>query len=76
MQAKRQVGSLFKPFVYTAAIDKGYTAASMLDDVADVVRRRRPNQPPYEPKNYDQEYQGPITLRARSKSRATCRRSR
>ena len=40
-QAKRQVGSLFKPFVYMAAIDSGYTAASQLEDVADVVRRRR-----------------------------------
>ena len=41
VQAKRQVGSLFKPFVYMAAIDSGYTAASKLEDVADVVRRRR-----------------------------------
>ncbi len=38
IQAKRQVGSLFKPFVYTAAIDKGYTAASDADGRADVLR--------------------------------------
>jgi penicillin-binding protein 1A len=61
-QAMRQVGSLFKPFVYTAAIDRGYTAQSMLDDTPasyDVG----PNQPPYEPKNYTRDYEGPVTLR-------------
>ena len=62
MQAKRQVGSLFKPFVYTAAIDKGYTAASMLDDVP-MSFDAGAGQPPYEPQNYDHEFQGPLTLR-------------
>ena len=62
IQAKRQVGSLFKPFVYTAAIDKGYTAASMLADVK-MSFPAGPNQPLYEPQNYDKEFQGPITLR-------------
>ena len=62
VQAKRQVGSLFKPFVYLAAIDGGYTAATMLSDVPmsfDVG----PGQPPYEPKNYDREFRGDLTLR-------------
>ena len=54
-QAMRQVGSLFKPFVYTAAIDRGYTAQSELDD-APVSFNAGPGQPPYEPKNYDREY--------------------
>ena len=62
IQAKRQVGSLFKPFVYTAAIDKGYTAASMLADVK-MSFPAGPNQPLYEPQNYDKEFQGPLTLR-------------
>ena len=62
IQAKRQVGSLFKPFVYTAAIDKGYTAASILEDVKTTFPSG-PNQPPYEPQNYDHTFQGPITLR-------------
>ncbi len=62
VQAKRQVGSLFKPFVYMAALDKGYTAMSQLEDVP-VSFNVGPNQPPYEPKNYDHEYKGPITLR-------------
>ena len=62
IQAKRQVGSLFKPFVYMAAIDKGYTAASMLADVK-MSFPAGPNQPLYEPQNYDKEFQGPVTLR-------------
>jgi penicillin-binding protein 1A len=61
-QAMRQVGSLFKPFVYTAAIDTGYTAQSMLDDVP-VSYEAGPGQPPYEPKNYDREFKGEVTLR-------------
>jgi penicillin-binding protein 1A len=62
-QAMRQVGSLFKPFVYTAAIDSGYTATSTLDDTpASFVVG--PNQPLYEPKNYDKKFEGPnIPLR-------------
>jgi penicillin-binding protein 1A len=61
-QAMRQVGSLFKPFVYTAAIDRGYTAQSMLDDTP-VSYEVGPNQPLYEPKNYTRNYEGPVTLR-------------
>ncbi|HET9372862.1 MAG TPA: transglycosylase domain-containing protein, partial [Vicinamibacterales bacterium] len=61
-QALRQVGSLFKPFVYTAAIDLGYTAQSIIDD-SPASFPAGPNQPPYEPKNYDHEFHGPITLR-------------
>jgi penicillin-binding protein 1A len=61
-QAMRQVGSLFKPFVYTAAIDRGYTADSVLDD-SPVSFNPGPNQPPYEPQNYDREFLGPVTLR-------------
>ncbi|ODS55075.1 MAG: hypothetical protein ABS36_09995 [Acidobacteria bacterium SCN 69-37] len=61
-QAKRQVGSLFKPFVYAAAIDRGYTAASILDD-SPASFNVGPNQPPYEPRNYDRTFRGPIPLR-------------
>jgi penicillin-binding protein 1A len=61
-QAQRQIGSLFKPFVYAAAIDRGYTAESVLDDSpASFVAG--PNQPPYEPRNYDRTFKGPISLR-------------
>jgi penicillin-binding protein 1A len=61
-QALRQVGSLFKPFVYTAAIDRGYTAQSELDD-SPVSFNAGPGQPPYEPRNYDREYHGWVTVR-------------
>jgi len=61
-QAERQVGSLFKPFVATAAIDRGYTTQSLLDD-SPASFDVGPDQPPYEPENYDHEYHGMITLR-------------
>ena len=61
-QARRQVGSLFKPFVFTAAIDHGFTPVStFLDEEISYVAG--PNQPPYEPKNYDKTYKGLVTLR-------------
>ena len=62
VQAQRQVGSLFKPFVYMAAIDRGYTAATELEDVPSSFEAG-PGQPLYEPKNYDREFLGPVTLR-------------
>jgi penicillin-binding protein 1A len=61
-QAQRQVGSLFKPFVYTTAIDGGYTAATKIVDEP-VSYEVGPNQPRYEPKNFDNKYQDEITLR-------------
>jgi penicillin-binding protein 1A len=61
-QAQRQVGSLFKPFVYAAAIDRGYTTQSLIEDTpASFVAG--PGQPPYQPGNYDRKYRGTITLR-------------
>jgi penicillin-binding protein 1A len=61
-QALRQVGSAFKPVVYTAAIDRGYTPVSMLHD-SPVSFVAGPNQPLYSPQNYDRKFQGTITLR-------------
>ena len=61
-QAARQVGSAFKPFVYTAAIDRGYTPISTILD-APVAFPAGPNQPPYSPQNYDHEFWGSVTLR-------------
>lgn len=62
VQALRQVGSAFKPFVYAAAIDRGYTPVSILQDVPTSFPAG-PDQPPYVPENYDRTYEGPITLR-------------
>ena len=68
-QAYRQLGSLFKGVLYAAAVDQGYTANSIvLDDP--VSYDVGPAQDLYEPTNYDNTYEGPITLRrALEKSR-------
>ena len=68
-QAYRQLGSLFKGVLFAAAIDQGYTTTSIIQDEPasyDVG----PNQALYAPTNYDEKYEGPITLRyALEKSR-------
>ncbi len=61
-QAYRQVGSAFKPFVYTAAIDSGYTPVSVLMDTP-VSFNGGAGQQAYTPLNYDRQFEGPITLR-------------
>ena len=61
-QARRQVGSLFKPIVYTAAIDRGFTPVSVFIDEP-VAYDVGPGQPPYSPNNYDRTFEGPVTLR-------------
>ena len=61
-QAYRQLGSLFKGVLYAAAIDRGFTPTTIIDDTLtsyDVG----PDQPLYEPQNYDDTYEGPVTLR-------------
>jgi penicillin-binding protein 1A len=61
-QARRQVGSLFKPIVYTTAIDRGFTPVSVFVD-APVSFDAGAGQPAYQPQNYDRKYEGPVTLR-------------
>ena len=61
-QAYRQMGSTVKPFLYTAAIDRGLTPTTILVD-APAEFFAGPNQPMYRPGNYDGKYEGPITLR-------------
>ena len=61
-QAHRQMGSAFKPIIYTAAIDRGFTPVSMFIDEP-VSYPVGPNQPLYEPLNYDRKYEGAVTLR-------------
>lgn len=61
--APRQPGSSFKPFTYVTAFHKGWTAASMLADIPTQFDAG-PNQPPYEPKDYDLQYRGPVLARA------------
>ena len=61
-QARRQMGSIFKPIVYTAAIDRGFTPVSVFVDEP-VKFDAGPNQAPYAPLNYDRKFEGPVTLR-------------
>jgi penicillin-binding protein 1A len=61
VQAYRQLGSTFKPIVYTAAIDRGFTPASILMDAP--VSYPAGNGQIYSPHNYDHKFMGPITLR-------------
>jgi penicillin-binding protein 1A len=61
IQALRQIGSTFKPIVYTAAIDRGYTPSSIIID--NPVTYPQPVGEPYAPTNYDHEFLGPVTLR-------------
>ena len=61
-QALRQVGSNIKPFLYTAAMDKGLTLASILNDVP-ISRWDAGAGSDWQPKNSPDEYAGPIRLR-------------
>jgi penicillin-binding protein 1A len=61
VQAYRQLGSTFKPIVYTAAIDRGFTPTSILIDAP--VNYPAGNGQIYSPHNYDHKFLGPITLR-------------
>lgn len=59
-QALRQPGSAFKPFVYTACIDNGFTPS---DEVLDIPIVMLSGGAEYSPANYDRKFKGPVTLR-------------
>lgn len=68
-QARRQPGSSFKPFVYSAALDKGFTPASIIND-APVVFNDSGLESSWRPENYSGRFYGPTRLRqALTKSR-------
>ena len=75
-QAWRQPGSSFKPFIYSAAFEKGYGPNSVVDDSPMSFSSGETGSQAWEPKNYDGRYDGPISLRtalARSKNMVSIR---
>lgn len=64
VQARRQPGSAFKPFVYAAAFDQGFTPASLMEDFP--ISYSIPHDGwtvEWKPENFDRQYRGPVTLR-------------
>jgi penicillin-binding protein 1A len=62
-QAWRQPGSSFKPFIYSAALEKGFTPATVINDAPVVVDASLTGGLVWEPRNYDGKYEGPMRLR-------------
>lgn len=75
-QAWRQPGSSFKPFIYSAALEKGFTPATVINDGPLFFDAGVTGGKPWEPKNYDGKFDGPMTMRsalARSKNMVSIR---
>jgi penicillin-binding protein 1A len=75
-QAWRQPGSSFKPFIYSAALEKSYSPASIIPDEPVSVNAEETGSQVWEPRNYDGKYEGPMTLRtalAKSKNMVSIR---
>ncbi len=75
-QAQRQPGSAFKPFIYSAALEKGFSPATVVNDAPFFVPAERAGGEEWEPKNYDGRFEGPMRLRtalAKSKNLVTVR---
>jgi penicillin-binding protein 1A len=75
-QAQRQPGSSFKPFVYSAALEKGFTPATVVNDAPLFFDAAETGSQPWEPKNYDGEFDGPLALHtalAKSKNMVSIR---
>jgi penicillin-binding protein 1A len=62
-QAWRQPGSSFKPFVYSAALEKGFTPATIINDAPLFFDANATGSQPWEPKNYDGKFEGPMSMR-------------
>jgi penicillin-binding protein 1A len=75
-QAWRQPGSSFKPFIYSAALEKGFTPATIINDAPLFFDGGVTGGQPWEPKNYDGTFDGPMSLRkglAKSKNMVSIR---
>ena len=62
-QAWRQPGSSFKPFIYSAALEKGFTPSTVINDMALFFDSDVTGSQAWEPKNYDGTFEGPMSLR-------------
>jgi penicillin-binding protein 1A len=75
-QAWRQPGSSFKPFIYSASLEKGLTPATVINDAPLFFDAGVTGGQPWEPKNYDGTFDGPMTMRkglAKSKNMISIR---
>jgi penicillin-binding protein 1A len=62
-QAWRQPGSSFKPFIYSSALEKGFTPATVINDAPLIFDAQQTGNEPWEPKNYDGSFEGPMRMR-------------
>ena len=75
-QAWRQPGSSFKPFIYSAALEKGFSPSSIINDEPIVISASQTGSQAWEPHNYDGRYEGPMKMRtalAKSKNMVSIR---
>ena len=75
-QSIRQPGSVLKPFIYSAALEYGFTPSTVVNDAPIILDKETTGGQLWEPKNYDARYDGPLSLRsalARSKNMVSIR---
>jgi penicillin-binding protein 1A len=63
-QAWRQAGSAFKPFIYSAALERGFTAATVVPDEPIAIEADVTGSQRWEPNNFDGKFEGPMRLRS------------